>query len=154
MSFLVLGALLAQQPKPAQTPAAGFHTRRPIEFHLAEETQEAGLLPVVDVGGKRTVFLHPKAELDDRDIMSARTAKDLFDQPCVIVRLTPDGLKKMNALMAANKGRFLAIAVDDHVVMAPMIEGDSLTDDQFEMTGGFTANTANALVKTLTKRIR
>lgn len=89
---------------------------------------------------------------DDRDIVSARTTKDASRQPSVTVRLSPDGLKKLNALMAAHRGERLAIVVGDRVVMSAMMVGGPLTKNEFEIAGGLMAKSAAALAKALNKR--
>lgn len=131
-----------------QTPTTGFRTARPIEFHLAEEARGAQLIAIPESQSPRVWYVHREVQLDDRDIADARVTRDEYGLPAVNARLTADGLKKLNACLAANVGKILAVVAGDRVLMAPMIEG-VLTDNEFRIAGRFTKATAEALAKLL-----
>lgn len=64
--------------------------------------------------------------------------------PAIDFVLSPEGADIFGAHTAANTGRFLAITLDKRVVSAPRIEG-AIPDGQGQISGNFTAETANAL---------
>jgi preprotein translocase subunit SecD len=78
-----------------------------------------------------------------RDLKTARVQKGEIGQPVIGFTLTPEGAPKFGALTEANKGRGLAIVLDNKVVSAPNIE--SRIDDQGVITGSFTQQQASDL---------
>jgi hypothetical protein len=150
--FAVLGLgllfVIISVPLSGQSPP--FRTKRPIEFHLAEEQQGPSLIPIHVKGEARIIYLWPQVEFDDRDIRTAAVLKDAAGQPAVQVHLRPSGVKKFNALVQTHYHKLLAIAVNDRVVSAPTIEG-GLVDDLLDITGAFTPAEAAVLAEALSK---
>lgn len=81
------------------------------------------------------------------DLKTARGSKGQLGQPTVAFTFTPDGGKKFGELTGANKGRRLAIVLDNKVVSAPVIEERIETDGQIR--GNFTTQTASDLALVL-----
>jgi preprotein translocase subunit SecD len=71
------------------------------------------------------------------DLKNARPQKGQMGQPVVGFSFTPDGGRKFGELTGANKGRLLAIVLDNRVVSAPRIE--ERIENEGIIRGNFTA---------------
>ena len=116
----------------ASPPAA--RKWKPIEFHLAESQEAPGLIPAQVPGADSEIFLHPRIELDDRDLDGAEAGKGQFGSPVIRVHLTKAGAKKMRALCDKYQRHSLAILANGKVISVPRIHG-SMTDRTLEITG-------------------
>ena len=79
------------------------------------------------------------------DIADASPAPDQANEPTILVRLTPDGLRKLSEAMKTNVGGRIAILLDDVIVTAPVIEG-AITEPEVRIAGGFTRQEARDVV--------
>jgi preprotein translocase subunit SecD len=128
--------------------STAFRTRRLIEFHLAESENSKGLLPAHVLGAARVVYLHPKVELDDRDIESAIVVKGPLGEPAIQVHLRPSGFRKMAALSRGYQHKMIAIVANDKVISTPVILGE-LVDELLDITGSFSPEEATRLAEAL-----
>src|SRR6185503_7554456 len=79
-----------------------------------------------------------------KEIKSVSVGLDAQRRPGIDFVLTPEGTAVFAQHTAANVGKVLAITLDKRVISAPTIQG-SIPDGQGQITGNFTAETANAL---------
>lgn len=70
------------------------------------------------------------------DLKNARPQKGQMGQPVVGFSFTPDGGRKFGELTGANKGRLLAIVLDNRIVSAPRI--DERIENEGIIRGNFT----------------
>jgi len=88
------------------------------------------------------------AAVTGRDLRTARTSLDQYNQPAVGFTLNSQGTTKFAAVTTANVGRSLAIILDNRVQSAPRIDGPITTADA-QITGRFTQEEANDLALVL-----
>ena len=79
-----------------------------------------------------------------REIKSVNVSPDPQGGAAIDFVLTPEGTTIFAAQTAANVGKVLAITLDKRVISAPTIQG-AIPDGQGQITGNFTAESANAL---------
>ena len=79
-----------------------------------------------------------------KEIKSVSVSPDPQGGAAIDFVLTPEGTTIFAAQTAANIGKVLAITLDKRVISAPTIQG-SIPDGQGQITGNFTAESANAL---------
>jgi preprotein translocase subunit SecD len=79
-----------------------------------------------------------------KELSSINVGVDASGQPAVDFVLTSEGTTIFAQHTAANVGKFLTITLDKRVVSAPRIEG-AIPDGQGQISGAFTAESANAL---------
>jgi protein-export membrane protein SecD len=79
-----------------------------------------------------------------KEIKSVTVGRDQLTKPGIDFVLTPEGTTIFAAHTAANIGKVLAITLDKRVISAPTIQG-AIPDGQGQITGSFTAESANAL---------
>src|SRR6266702_4073330 len=123
-SFVI--AFLLRTSAAGQT--APFRTHRPIEFHLAEDQPGPGLIAIHVEGEARIVYVQSEVRLDDRNIRRASVVTDAAGRPAVQVRLTPAGVQKFNAIAEGSQYKTLAIAANNKVIAAPVIDGKLIDD--------------------------
>jgi len=87
------------------------------------------------------------AAITGRDLRTARSTLDEYNQPAVQFDLNGDGARKFGNVTSQNIGRQLAIILDGRVYSAPRIE--SRITDQGRITGSFTQERAADLGLTL-----
>jgi preprotein translocase subunit SecD len=75
-----------------------------------------------------------------RDLKNARVQKGRVGEPVIGFTLTPEGSPKFSSLTGANKGRQLAIILDNKVVSAPRI--DNQINGEGVIQGSFTQQQA------------
>jgi preprotein translocase subunit SecD len=119
-----------------------------VEFHLAEDQSGPGLTRAQVLGEDRYVFLHARAELDDRDLNGAAAGKGKYGEPLVRVHLTKSGARKMRALCERHQRSSLAIVVRGKVISVPVIFGP-LAGDVLEITGHLPDEDVVLLVESL-----
>jgi preprotein translocase subunit SecD len=78
------------------------------------------------------------------DISGVNVGLDTTGQPAIDFTLSPEGTDIFAQHTAANVGRILTITLDKRVISAPSIS-TSIPDGQGQITGSFTADSANAL---------
>ena len=78
------------------------------------------------------------------ELTSVNVGVDPSGQPAVDFVLSPEGADIFGQHTAANTNRFLTITLDKRVVSAPIIKG-AIPDGQGQISGAFTAESANAL---------
>jgi hypothetical protein len=149
--ILLLAVILVPRLAIGESPR--FHSTRAVEFHLAEQEPGPGLLPVHVLNEARIVYLHPNIELDERDIKRASVVKGPLGEPAVQVLLKPTGVKKMTVLTQKNQHKMLAIVANDRAISVPWIMGEMI-DDLLDITGSFTRDEAEALVRVLNQKIQ
>jgi preprotein translocase subunit SecD len=96
-----------------------------------------------DLGRVTGVVYYPvnkNVPVSGRDLKTARVQKGNVGQPVIGFTLTPEGSPKFAQLTEANKGRALAIVLDNKVVSAPRI--DNRIDGEGVITGSFTQQQA------------
>jgi preprotein translocase subunit SecD len=79
-----------------------------------------------------------------KEIKSVNVSPDPQGGAAIDFVLTPEGTTIFAAHTAANVGKVLAITLDKRVISAPTIQG-AIPDGQGQITGNFTAESANAL---------
>lgn len=79
-----------------------------------------------------------------REIRSVNVGLDARGAPAIDFVLSPEGTTIFAQHTAANIGRILAITLDKRVISAPGIEG-AIPDGQGQISGAFTAESANSL---------
>jgi preprotein translocase subunit SecD len=121
---------------------------RPLEFHLAEPDRAKGLIRMRIEGRTGFIYLHPKIELDDRDIERAVPVKGQLGEPAVQVKLTSSGFSKMRDLTRKYQKRMLAIVASGKVVATPIIIGEQV-DELLDIEGSFTQEETEALAAAL-----
>jgi len=124
-----------------------------LEFRLVDESKRSDSLPMKEKGEDRTLWLSPRVELDQRDVVSSKIAIGPFGQPYVEIFFTAAGAKKFSYITARNIGRQLAIVVNGEVVSAPVIQ-DEITDGKAQITGMSTIEETEDLVTRINESIR
>jgi SecD/SecF fusion protein len=97
------------------------------------------------------VFLHRRAELDDRDLDSAKAVRGKHGEPLVRVLLTRAGAKKMRRLCEKYQRRSLAIVINGRVVSVPVISGPQV-GDVLDITGNLSEEEVSRLTQALAAR--
>lgn len=137
---------------------------------ILEIIQQTGLLEFVDTGDVRpeegtilqtdfatdsTTATPPPADgtqpaivyhtiMTGKDLRSVTVGRDPSGRPAIDFTLSPEGTTIFAQHTAANVGKILTIILDKRVISAPGIEG-SIPDGQGQISGSFTAESANAL---------
>jgi preprotein translocase subunit SecD len=79
-----------------------------------------------------------------KEIKSVNVSRDAQGGAAIDFVLTPEGTTVFAEHTKANVGKVLAITLDKHVISAPSIQG-AIPDGQGQITGSFTAESANSL---------
>ena len=114
-----------------------------LEFRLAQDDQ-ADSLEVRILNGD-TLYLHEKIELSNPDI--ALVAKTELNDGIVLI-FSNQGNEKISRLSVSGFGKFLAIIVNDKILIAPKIMGK--VSGKVKITGNFTEEGINELFDALT----
>ncbi|HLF74401.1 MAG TPA: protein translocase subunit SecD [Anaerolineales bacterium] len=105
----------------------------------------AGSTPVTPVAPQGT---EPQAVyhtiMTGKELRSVNVGPDPQGQPAIDFTLSPEGTVIFAQHTAANVGKILTITLDKRVISAPSIQG-SIPDGQGQITGSFSAESANAL---------
>jgi len=128
-----------------------------LTFHLVDESvslsdAQRGKLPVDamlvadDESGTLVVKRAPVVGGDQ--LKSASTSMDEYGRPVVAFAFHPDGAKSFADATTKNRGKRLAIVLDDKVISAPVIE-TPITKGSGTITGNFTAESASELAMML-----
>jgi preprotein translocase subunit SecD len=119
---------------------------------LADEEPSPGLVAASLPGEATVVYLHPRIELDDRDLLAASTVTGPDGRPAVKLRLTRSGVQEINALADKYESKFQRIAIThaDRIVSAPIVEGRTV-GNTIDILGISTQREATALVEAIAK---
>lgn len=79
-----------------------------------------------------------------RELQSVNVSLDSLGSPAIDFVLTPEGATIFGQHTAANVGKFLTITLDKRVISPAQIQG-AITGGQGQITGSFTAESANEL---------
>ncbi len=90
-----------------------------------------------------------KAPMEGDAIQSAQQSYDQVGKPSITMQMNPIGTKAWARLTEKNKGRPIAIALDDIVYSAPNVN-DAITGGNSEISGSFTVEQAQDLSQVLT----
>ena len=116
---------------------------RPDEGTILQTDFAGGtsLVPSPDSNGTDTVY---HTIMTGREIRSVNVGLGPDGSPAIDFVLTPQGSTIFAQHTAANVGRVLAITLDKRVISAPGIES-AIPDGQGQISGAFTAESANSL---------
>ncbi|HEY7173114.1 MAG TPA: hypothetical protein VH417_19820 [Vicinamibacterales bacterium] len=92
-----------------------------FEIRLAEEAPGLELEPATVRESGERVYLHRQTILTNGDIVSAETVQDPSGSASVVVKFARDGSARLLQITRLNAGRRLAILLDGHAVIAPVI---------------------------------
>jgi preprotein translocase subunit SecD len=148
-SFIIV--LMLAGPALAFAGQAAERKWRSVEFHLAENEAAPGLIRAQMSDQDREVFLHARAELDDRDLDRAEAGKGKYGEPLVRVHLTKGGARKIRALCEKHQRSSLAIVINGKVISVPVIFGP-LVGDVLEITGHLPEEDVARLIQSLGAR--
>ncbi len=116
-----------------------------LAFHLAEQKPTKNGIEVTLPGTNQKIYLHPKAELTEKDVARARVTTTNQGFPAILVTFTKEGGAKMAKLTEANQGKMLAVLVNGKVISAPTIR--SKISEQAMITGQFTKAEAEKIAE-------
>ena len=123
---------------PATTPTPG------LETPTAEASAtEAPATPVTDANGTESETVYHTI-MTGKELTSVNVGVDTVGSPAIDFVLSPEGTTIFAQHTAANVGRILTITLDKRVVSAPSIN-NAIPDGQGQISGSFTADSANAL---------
>jgi preprotein translocase subunit SecD len=107
------------------------------------ETTPAATPAPADVNGTESQTVYHTI-MTGRDLRSVNVGVDATGQPAIDFVLSPEGSTVFAQHTSTNIGKILTITLDKRVVSAPGIEG-AIPDGQGQISGSFTAESANAL---------
>ena len=89
-----------------------------------------------------------RAPLEGDVVTSAEDTYDQYGRPCVSMAMNIDGARRWAAITKANKGKAIAIVLDNSVYSAPNVN-DEITGGRSEITGNFTTEDTRDLANVL-----
>ncbi|MCR5820036.1 MAG: protein translocase subunit SecDF [Bacteroidaceae bacterium] len=89
-----------------------------------------------------------RAPLEGDVVTDARDEYDNYGKPCVSMQMNVEGARRWAALTKANKGRPIAIVLDDYVYSAPNVINE-ITGGNSQITGNFTGEDTRDLANVL-----
>jgi len=98
---------------------------------------------------RRYYYVSKKVEMDGEDVSEASVGKDQWGSPLIRVLFNPRGSRNFAELTGKNVGRQLAIVINGRLCCTPYIRA-AITGGDIAITGPFTEEEANSLVKALT----
>ena len=98
---------------------------------------------------RRYYYVSKKVEMDGEDVSEASVGKDQWGSPLIRVLFNPRGSRNFAELTGKNVGRQLAIVINSRLCCTPYIRA-AITGGDIAITGPFTEEEANSLVKALT----
>jgi protein-export membrane protein SecD len=124
-----------------------------MTFRLVDETANANagsppppgveFLPMQEGGGK--IAVRKRVDVDGADLTDARAGTNGQTGEWVVnFKFNSNGGRRFADITRANVGHRFAIVLDDKVISAPSIR-EPITGGSGQISGGFTANTANDL---------
>jgi preprotein translocase subunit SecD len=122
-----------------------------MTFRLVDETANAGsppppgveFLPMQEGGGK--IAVRKRVDVDGGDLTDARAGTNGQTGEWVVnFKFNSNGARRFADITRANVNHRFAIVLDDKVISAPTIR-EPITGGSGQISGGFTANSANDL---------
>ena len=142
LEFVDTGDFRPEEGTILQTDFAGSATgATPVATATPGAEPPASPEPGADDSGPQTVY---HTIMTGRELRTVNVGVGPTGAPAIDFALSPEGASIFGQHTAANIGRILAITLDKRVVSAPSIEG-AIPDGQGQISGSFTAETANAL---------
>lgn len=94
-----------------------------LELRLAQGSPAPGLVRAAVYGQGKTVYLHPEAELSNRDIAKVEAVKTRIGQGLILqVWLTRPGASRLKEATRRHIGDSLAVLIDSVVMAVPLIQ--------------------------------
>jgi len=117
-----------QATTPTVPPAAAprSQSNAVITLHLAQQRQEASLIPV-DAGGNAPLYALPKPVLTHSDMARISPVTTQDQKSHLLLEMTPQGTQKLSSITQQAKGHFLLLSVQGQLVSVTRI-GDSISD--------------------------
>lgn len=134
MEFVDTGDVSPQEGEILETDFAGGTTAAPTATATQPPTDQTGTNP--------PPVYH--TIMTGKELTSVNVGTNASGQPAVDFVLSPEGTTIFGQHTAANVGKYLTITLDKRVVSAPRIDGP-IPDGQGQISGAFTAESANAL---------
>ena len=113
------------------------------DFAVTSTTEPAATPAPTDVNGTEPQTIYHTI-MTGEELTSVNVGVGPAGQPAVDFVLSPEGATIFGEHTAANVGKILTITLDKRVISAPGIEG-AIPDGQGQISGAFTAESANAL---------
>jgi len=114
-----------------------------FEVRLAEERPIPGpvVAEVADTG--RLIYLYPETVVTNDDIAQSWVSNSGSDRFEVAVQFLPSGAARMQQATSSPIGRPMAILIDGHIAMAPVVR--SPISDSAVITGDYTRSEAESI---------
>jgi preprotein translocase subunit SecD len=94
-----------------------------LELRLAEGAPGAGLVPARVYSQGKTVYLHPEAQISNRDIARVEAVQTRIGKGVILqVWLTKAGAARIKQVTGKHIGDSLAVLIDSVVVSVPIIQ--------------------------------
>jgi preprotein translocase subunit SecD len=94
-----------------------------LELRLAEGAPAPGLVPAEVYGQGKNVYLHPEAQISNRDIARVEAVQTRIGKGLILqVWLTRAGAARIKEVTGKHIGDSLAVLVDSVVVAVPIIQ--------------------------------
>ena len=122
---ICLSAIAAWACSPSGKVRAPDWERVPVslELRLAEGSPAPGLIPAPVYGQGKTVYLHPEAQLSNRDIIRVEAVKTRIGQGLILqIWLTSAGASRLKEATGRHVGDSLAVLIDTVVMAVPVIQ--------------------------------
>jgi hypothetical protein len=151
-TFLILWTILSSsRDSGAEFPSAEspLPADARVEFRLAEESQREGLTMAAIENSIDAVYLHSEPVLTNSDISRAQLTHDENEDFAVSVSIAPKAQPRMLRVTTMNRGKRMAILVDDKVLVAPIIKWDISSSAM--ISGRFTQQEAQRIVDSLNR---
>jgi preprotein translocase subunit SecD len=113
------------------------------DFAVTSTTEPAATPAPTDANGTEPQTIYHTI-MTGEELTSVNVGVGPAGQPAVDFVLSPEGATIFGEHTAANVGKILTITLDKRVISAPGIEG-AIPDGQGQISGAFTAESANAL---------
>ncbi len=147
LAFLLVPFLFAQEPaKPVEFASV-------LEFRFVAQDDDPSQPRLPVVGGKETVVLEPKVQLDVRAVAAAKTEIDDFGRPRIALTFTPTGAKTFADITRAGIKRRLAMIVNGEVLSAPVIQSE-IREGKAVITGSFTKQEAQTVADRINEAVK
>lgn len=118
-----------------------------IEFRLAEESDREGLTKASAENSGDVVYLYPEPALTNSDIARADVTVDEDGYSAVTISIAPEAQFRMRRLTSKNRGKRLAILIDQKLLTAPIIQWE--IGESAMITGRFTPEEAQRIADSL-----
>lgn len=119
--------------------------KRQILFKIGESDPAPNLIKLTVDDSKRTVFVHPKAVLNNTHIASAKARKSEFGYHIIDLVFTKTGREILAKVTRKNIGKQLVIIINGRAVSAPQIRCE-ISEGKAVISGNFTKEKANSIV--------